>query len=86
MTLHVMVPGEWTVQRGHELLERLEADIRRALPDAILFTHLEALGDPASLTDVALERGETPRATPAWDKPAQPGAEPDASAARQRTS
>jgi divalent metal cation (Fe/Co/Zn/Cd) transporter len=48
VTLHVLVPGDWTVQRGHQLLERLEDDIRRALPDAIVFTHLEALGDPAS--------------------------------------
>jgi len=58
VALHVMVPGGWTVQRGHELLERLEGDIRRALPDAILFTHLEPLGDPASCSDMALERNE----------------------------
>ena len=81
VTLHVLVPGDWTVQRGHQLLERLEGDIRRALPDAILFTHLEALGDPASRGDPALERGETARAIPASEQhPKQPGAESDASA------
>ena len=81
VTLHVLVPGDWTVKRGHELLERLEGDIRRALPDVILFTHLEALGDPASLDDIALERGEKARTTPAEEqRPKQPGAESDASA------
>lgn len=52
VSLHVLVPGEWTVQCGHEHLERIEGDIRRAMPDAIVTTHLEALGDPASLNDV----------------------------------
>src|SRR5512136_465049 len=58
VTLHILVPGDWTVRRGHQLLEHLEGDIRRALPGAILFTHLEALGDRASWGDVALEREE----------------------------
>ncbi len=71
VTLHVLVPGNWTVQRGHELLERLEGDIRRALPDAILFTHLEALGLSASSSDVALERNEPARATPALEQRAK---------------
>jgi cation diffusion facilitator family transporter len=81
VTLHVLVPGDWTVLRGHQLLERLEGDIRRALPDAILFTHLEPLGDPASSDDEALERDETVRATPALEqRPKQPCAESDTSA------
>jgi cation diffusion facilitator family transporter len=79
VTLHVLVPCDWTVQHGHQLLERVEGDIRRALPDAILFTHLEPLGDPASWSDVALERDET--ATPAPEqRPKQPCAGSDASA------
>ena len=73
VALHILVPGDWTVQRGHQLLERLEGDIRRALPDAILFTHLEPLGDPASCSDMALERNETARAIPALEqRPKQP--------------
>ena len=57
VSLHVLVPGDWTVQRGHELLERIEADIRRALPNASVLTHLESLEDPASWDDIALDRG-----------------------------
>jgi cation diffusion facilitator family transporter len=57
VSTHVLVPGDWTVQRGHELLDRIEADIRRALPDAAVFTHLESLDDPASWDDETFERG-----------------------------
>ena len=56
MSVHVLVPGHWTVQRGHELLERIEADIRRGLPGASVLTHLEPLDDPASFADEHLER------------------------------
>jgi len=56
ISLHVLVPGEWSVQRGHELLERIEADIRGAIPNASVLTHLESLEDPASWDDIALDR------------------------------
>lgn len=59
VSVHVLVPGDWTVQRGHELLEQIEADIRRTLSDAVVFTHLESLDDPASWEDEALERDKT---------------------------
>ncbi len=59
ISVHVLVPGNWTVQRGHELLERIEADIRNTLSDAVAFTHLESLDDPASWDDEALDRGIT---------------------------
>ena len=56
VSVHVLVPGQWTVQRGHHLLERIEADVRQALPGVTVFTHLESLDDPASWDDVALDR------------------------------
>lgn len=59
VTLHVLVPGDWTVQRGHQLLESIERDIRIALPNASVFTHLESLDDPASWDDLELERDES---------------------------
>ncbi len=58
VSLHVLVPGAWTVHRGHQLLERIEADIRHAVPNATVDTHLEALEDPASWEDQALDRPE----------------------------
>jgi cation diffusion facilitator family transporter len=56
VSLHVLVPPEWTVQRGHDTLERIEADIARALPPATVFTHLEPIGDPAAMNDLDLHR------------------------------
>jgi cation diffusion facilitator family transporter len=58
VSLHVLVPGAWTVQRGHHLLERIEADIRQVLPNVTVFTHLESLDDPASWDDETLDRRE----------------------------
>ena len=57
VSTHVLVPGDWTVQRGHELLDKIEADIRRVLPDSVVFTHLESLDDPASWDDETFEGG-----------------------------
>ncbi len=48
VSVHVLVPGTWTVQRGHALLERIESDIGCALPNAEVLTHLESLDDPSS--------------------------------------
>ncbi len=56
VSMHVLVPGDWSVQRGHELLERMEADIRGAVPNASVLTHLESLDDPASWDDIPLDR------------------------------
>jgi len=61
VSTHVLVPGDWTVQHGHELLDKIEADIRRAVPDAVVFTHLESLEDPASWDDETFEREKSDR-------------------------
>jgi cation diffusion facilitator family transporter len=56
VSVHVLVPGDWTVQRGHMLLERIESDIRDAVPHVTVLTHLESLDDPASWEDQTLDR------------------------------
>jgi len=56
VSVHVLVPGDWTVHRGHELLEQIEDDIRRSVSNAVVFTHLESLDDPRSWEDQTLER------------------------------
>jgi len=60
VSFHVLVPGAWTVHRGHELLEDIEAQIRAAVPDVTVFTHLESLDDPASWEDLHLDRTAPP--------------------------
>lgn len=46
--MHVLVPGAWTVQQGHDVLERLEARLGAEFPDAEVMTHLEPREDPRS--------------------------------------
>jgi len=58
VSVHVQVPGGWTVQRGHELLEKIEGDIRRVVPGVTVFTHIEPAEDPVSWEDEALDRPE----------------------------
>lgn len=59
ISLHVLVPADWTIQRGHDLLEQLERDLRGVVPGAQLFTHLEPQGDPAAWEDIALDRKDS---------------------------
>jgi len=70
ISFHVLVPGKWTVRRGHQLLEKIERDIAAVLPETSVFTHLEALEDPASWEDDRLDRSEAlPPKPPAVGKP-----------------
>lgn len=58
ISVHVQVPGGWSVQKGHMLLEELERDLRQAVPLASVFTHLEPIEDPVSWEDIELQRGD----------------------------
>lgn len=58
VSFHVLVPGEWSVQRGHDLLEAIEDEVRAAVPNTTVFTHLEPIEDPVSWADLQLEREE----------------------------
>ena len=56
VSMHVLVPGAWSIQRGHDIVEEIEATVRGAVPGATVFTHLEPLEDPASYRDESLDR------------------------------
>ena len=56
VSMQIQVPGGWSVQQGHDLLEDIERDIRVALPFVTVFTHIEPLEDPRSWIDQGLER------------------------------
>src|SRR3954469_26050731 len=56
VSVHVLVPGAWSVQRGHDLVEDVEAALRQRLPYATVFTHLEPAEDPRSFNDTTLDR------------------------------
>jgi cation diffusion facilitator family transporter len=56
ISLHIMTPGFWTIQRGHDLAERIEAELRATLPGSTIFTHIEPIEDPTSLADITIDR------------------------------
>jgi cation diffusion facilitator family transporter len=62
ISFHIQVPGEWSVQRGHDILEAIEAQVRELVPNATVFTHLEPLEDPRSWSDQELDRAQSPEA------------------------
>ena len=46
--MHMLVPGDWTVRHGHDLVEEVETALRAALDDVRLSIHLEPVDDPRS--------------------------------------
>jgi cation diffusion facilitator family transporter len=56
VSVHVLVPGDWTVHDSHHIAEDLENDIRQVIRDAVVFTHLEPVEDELSLQDIHLDR------------------------------
>ena len=59
ISMHVLVPGAWSVQRGHDLLEEVEAAVRlRFTTPTTVFTHLEPLEDPTSMDDIGIDRSQ----------------------------
>jgi cation diffusion facilitator family transporter len=52
LSVHMLVPGDWTVHDAHHVAEDFEGDIRAALGDAIINTHLEPVDDEISIHDI----------------------------------
>ncbi len=57
ISMHMLVPGAWSVRRAHDLAELIEEQIRSALRNASVLVHIEPLEDPVSYEDQALDRG-----------------------------
>lgn len=57
IAVHILVPGNWTVKRGHDSLEKIEDEIRTKLGEYVtVFTHLEPVEDPLSMDDIGIDR------------------------------
>jgi cation diffusion facilitator family transporter len=57
ISVHVLVPGDWTVHDAHHIAEDFESDIRLALGGVVtVFTHLEPAEDELSMEDIYLDR------------------------------
>lgn len=60
VSLHVLVPGDWSVQRGHALCEEIERQLRAIMAHVTVFTHLEPFEDATSWEDQTLDRADRP--------------------------
>ncbi|HBG69162.1 MAG: transporter [Bacteroidetes bacterium GWF2_43_63] len=57
ISVHVLVPGAWSVQKGHDLAEEIEKDLIELFNQPVnVITHLEPIEDPCSLDDIELDR------------------------------
>jgi cation diffusion facilitator family transporter len=54
ISFHVLVPGAWSVQEGHDLIEEIEERVRAQAPMSTVFTHMEPVEDPVSWHDTDL--------------------------------
>ncbi len=52
ISVHMLVPGEWTVHDAHHVAEDFEGDLRGILGDAVVTTHLEPIDDEISMHDI----------------------------------
>ncbi len=51
VSLHLVVPGEWQIVKGHELTKTIESEISTVFPDCDVFIHIEPMNDPAAFDD-----------------------------------
>ena len=57
VSLHVLLPGKFTIQEGHDMVEKIERNIRDLFNAPVtVFTHLEPVEDPLSMLDIGIDR------------------------------
>lgn len=56
VSFHLLVPDNWTVKKGHNLIEKIEKEIRQSLPNTHVLSHLEPVNDKKSLDDIKIDR------------------------------
>ena len=62
ISLHLLVPGAWSVQQGHDFAEKVEVAIEDMFSDpATVSTHIEPIEDPRSMFDIGIERNRKKR-------------------------
>ena len=55
VSVHILVPGDWTVHDAHHVAEEFESNVRKVLGGPVtVFTHLEPVEDELSMQDVSL--------------------------------
>lgn len=54
LSVHILVPGAWSVKQGHDLVDALEDELVAAVPNLHVSTHLEPLEDETAYADRAM--------------------------------
>ena len=57
ISLHLLIPGEWSVQQGHDFAEKIEETIEDMFSEPVtVSSHIEPIEDPASMRDIGIDR------------------------------
>ncbi len=58
ITFHLLVPGKWNVQKGHDCAEAIEQYIEKMFTNmnVTVTTHIEPIEDPVSFNDIGIDR------------------------------
>jgi cation diffusion facilitator family transporter len=56
LVVHLLAPGNWSIQQGHRLAEQVETRVMEVVPGANIVTHIEPIDDPVSMNDAGIER------------------------------
>ncbi|MEA4950810.1 MAG: cation diffusion facilitator family transporter [Petrimonas sp.] len=57
ISVHLLVPGNWTVKEGHDCAEVIEQRIENMFDHTVnVTTHIEPIDDPLSLNDIKIDR------------------------------
>ncbi|HAR37671.1 MAG: transporter [Bacteroidetes bacterium GWD2_45_23] len=65
ISMHLLVPGEWSVKQGHDWADNVEETIIGLFDEPVtVSTHIEPVDDPASVKDIGIDRVIMPRQNP----------------------
>ena len=56
LAVHLLMPGNWTIRKGHDLAEQIEIQVMESITNANIVTHIEPVEDPLSMKDANIDR------------------------------
>lgn len=60
ISVHLLVPGWWTVKKGHDYADLIEQSIENMFEEPVnVSTHIEPIDDPTSMNDIGIYRKKT---------------------------
>lgn len=67
LSFHALVPGQSTVTNAHNKIEDIETELRAAIPNLHVLTHIEPFEDPRSYADIGLDPTHVPESAAPLD-------------------